>query len=148
MDNIFNTSFEMSLRVLLLLSSDNGTAKTADMIALADTITIYSGAFDLSGDNLHGDIDFVLDKFDARRELIKQALKDLTLRGLINIAQYDDGFRYTINEIGLNFCGSLTSDYANEYRILSLAAHQLIGTKNEREVFAMINATAKRFLGR
>ena len=148
MNNIFSTSFEMSLRILLLLSTDNGVAKTADMIALTDTITIYSGAFDLSVKNLHGDIDFVLDKFDTRRELVKQALKDLALKGLINIAQYNDGFRYAINEAGQNFCVNLTSDYANEYREMSIAAHQLVGMKNEREVFVMINATAKRFMGR
>ena len=148
MDSIFNTAFEMSLRILLLLSSDKGIAKTADMLALSDTIAIYGGAFDLSDDNLHGDIDFVLDEFDARRELVKQALNSLVLRGLITVSQYDDGFRYVISNAGQAFCCGLGSDYAKEYRQLAVATHRLINEMTEREVFAMINATAKRYIGR
>ncbi|MDR0858247.1 MAG: hypothetical protein LBN97_04370 [Oscillospiraceae bacterium] len=138
MKSVFDTPFEMSIRLTLLLLS-SGTAKTADMLALTDTIAIYGGEFGIAAKNLHGGIDYVLDEYDTRRELIKTALKDLTLRELVNVSEYDDGFRYSLSGKGAEFTDRLESDYAVEYLELARTANKLTAAMSEREVFARIS---------
>ena len=140
MDNVFNTSFEMSLRVLLLLSA--GGSKTSDMLALADTIAIYGAEFGISDENLHGGTNYILDDFDTRRELAKEAVGQLMRRGLLCVVREHDGFRFTITAQGKIFCDSLDSDYAVEYRFLANAANIYIGDKKEREIFVIMSEIA------
>jgi len=45
MNSVFNTPFEISLRTLLTLEVAGEQWKTADMIAAADFITVYSKVF-------------------------------------------------------------------------------------------------------
>jgi hypothetical protein len=135
----------MSLRLVLLMSVC-GAEKTADMLALIDTIAIYGGEFGIAAANLHGGIDYVLDEYDTRRELIKAALKDLVLRSLAAISESGDGFKYAITADGKAFAGKLESDYAAEYRELARAANGLTAGKSEREVFAVIRGVCEKSL--
>ena len=146
MSQIFNTTFEMSLRIILLLWSADGAEKSSDMLVLTDTIAIYGGEFGLADMNLHGGIDYVLDEYDTRRELTKTALKDLVLRGLARISESDEGFRYAITERGETFAAKLESDYAAEYRELARAANRLTAAKSERETLNMISEACKSVL--
>jgi hypothetical protein len=142
MDSVFNTPFEMSLRVLLLLAT--GGSKTSDMLTLADTVVIYGAEFGIADDNLHGGAGYILDEFDTRRELTKQAVGQLVRRGLVRVMRENDGFRFSITPQGKGFHDSLDSDYAAEYSRLANAANAYIGDKTEREVFALMCETVKR----
>ena len=142
MDNVFNTPFEMSLRILLLLSA--GGSKTSDMLALTDTVAIYGAEFGIADENLHGGVNFILDEFDTRRELTKEAISQFVRRGLLRVAQEYDGFRFSITEQGKAFSDSLESDYATGYRSLVNASNAFIGDKTEREVFLLMSETAER----
>lgn len=139
MAKIWNTKFELSLRALMLLSADSATPKTLDMIALLDTIAIYGEDFGISVENLHGDIDFALDEFDARREIMKLAIKDLVLQGLAISVKGSEGFRYTISPTGDEYCKRLTSDYAVEYKQLAQEVKHLVKLQSEKEIFDMIS---------
>ena len=55
MTNVFNTTFELSLRVLLTLDSSNNSPRTVDIITALDFITVYGKDFGISDENLHGD---------------------------------------------------------------------------------------------
>lgn len=134
----------MSLRILLLLSA--GGAKTADMLALADTIAVYGAEFGIAGENLHG-CGYVLDEFDTRRELAKEAAKLLVRRGFANVERRENGFAFAVTEQGREFRNSLDSDYTAEYARLANAANLFVKNKTEREVFALISKTAERGLG-
>jgi hypothetical protein len=147
MKRVFDTPFEMSLRLVLLFSAGGETAKTADMLALTDTIAIYGGTFGIADANLHGGIDYVLDEYDTRRELIKAALKDLVLRGLARIMDSGDGFLYGITDNGRRFAGKLESAYAAEYLELAKAASALTAAKSERDIFKMIREVCETSLG-
>ena len=82
MNRIFNTSFENSLRILILLSHAT-TSLTVDKITAWDFIAINGKSFGLTNVDLHGDNSFTMCEYTARRELISIAIKELVLRGLI-----------------------------------------------------------------
>ena len=149
MDSVFNTPFEVSLRVMLVLAADE-EPKTADMVATTDFITVYGKNFGFSEENLHGDNNYGFGEFAARRLLVKKALKSLVVDGLIDISNSDGGFHYAANEIGICYCLSFRSEYAREYREAVKQAISFIAGKTERELisFAWRNsASSLRFGG-
>ena len=142
MHSALDTTFEMSLRVLLLLSV-TPKAYSADMLALADTLTIYSGHFGITDRNLHGESRYVLDEYDARRELAKEAVKFLTLRGLVTALYDTQGFRYEINADGEEYICGNNSEYALEYRSVAQVIARVINNKTEREIFNLMRKNFK-----
>ena len=140
MTDIWNSAFEISLRALLMMAHGDRNPKTVDMLVLLDTLAIYGSDFGISDENLHGDIDFALDEFDTRRELMKTTIKDLVLRGMAAPVKDTGGFRYKISLDGDMYCRKLSSDYAIEYRQLATAVKRLVESQSEREIFAMINS--------
>ena len=67
MQELFNSTFEVSLRLMLLLSTTGDIPMTVDRIAAYDVMTIYSRDFGLSDEVLHGDNEFGLSEFASRR---------------------------------------------------------------------------------
>ena len=80
MDRLFNSTFENSLRLLLLLD-EYDMPQTLDMLYAVDFMTIYSEPFGLSEQNLNGDNDLKYSEFASQRDLVKEALKELVLNG-------------------------------------------------------------------
>ena len=138
MISVLDTPFEMSLRVLLLLSAKPRTIMSADMLAIADTFTIYSETFGIAAENIHDGGAHIFGEYDARRELVKEAVKMLVLRGLCDVIQNENGFYYTISDSGKIYADSLDSEYAATYREAVTAVHGFISGKTERELFALI----------
>ena len=102
MNKIFNTTFETSLRILLLLSVSESEQMTLDRIADYDFITIYSKYFGLSEIALHGENDFGLSEFAARRGMMQSTLKSMVLDGLVSVKRRENGFQYSISSVGKN----------------------------------------------
>ena len=75
MQKLFNSTFEVSLRLMLLLSVTGDVPMTVDRIAAYDVITIYSRDFGLSEEVLHGDNEFGLSEFASRRNKTQIALR-------------------------------------------------------------------------
>ena len=115
MNTVLGSQFETSLRVLLLLEAANNDPLDEVAIAGLDYITIYANDFDLSDSNLHGDSKYRFGEFASRRTIIKAAVKQLVLDGLVVATHSSEGFRYQLSEDGIDFAASLTSDYANAY---------------------------------
>lgn len=139
MNNVFNTTFEASLRVLLMLHISKEKYLTGDMIAAADFITVYGKDFGIADVNLHGNNVYKFSEFAFRRELIKKAIKQLVLNNLIQFNSTNNGFSYYINQNGLHYCQHLTSEYANSYRQIAMQTHYFINNKTECEVLKIIN---------
>lgn len=97
-DKVFNTEFEISMRLLLVLSLSNNNKFTIDKLVTADFISNYSKEFGLSNSNLHGDNEFSFSEFSARRSLSQQAIKQLVLENLVRVSYSNDGFIYSITE--------------------------------------------------
>ena len=78
-DKVFNTEFEISMRLLLLLTLSKKRKLTFDNLVTADFISNYSKEFGLSHNNLHGENEFSFSEFSARRALSQLAINTLVL---------------------------------------------------------------------
>ena len=141
MNSVFNSEFELSLRILLTLyTSSRGL--NADEIVLTDFITIYSHEFGLSADSLHGNNEFSFSALAARREQFNVALKGLVLNRYVNVTTDDNGFTYEASELGESVCDSMSTDYADTYIDNSYKAQEYLRNKSTTELFSYINRMA------
>lgn len=88
-NKLFNTPFELSLHVVLLLDVAD-TGLTLDRIAAYDFIAIYCEDFGVADRSLNGENGFAFSELSARRNLTKTAIKGLVIDGLViaEVAQW------------------------------------------------------------
>jgi|BioPla2DNA2_1021312.scaffolds.fasta_scaffold16720_3 hypothetical protein len=139
MSKLYNTPFEASLRILLILETSRNQSFSADMLAAIDFISIYGREFGISDENLHGDNNYKFSEFTLRRELITKAIKQLVVDDLIKVNSTEKGFTYCANQKGLNYSEYLSSDYATAYRRAVSLAREFISNKTERKILNFIN---------
>lgn len=130
---IFNTEFEVSMRLLLLLYSTN-TGLDEDKILYLDFFTIYAKNYKLGDDNINGDSKYMLNELTAQRRLIKESIKVLVLEGLIDVNNTKEGFIYKINNKGKSFCESMTSDYSKKYKKQATITREWFLNKTIKEI--------------
>lgn len=148
MNSIFNSAFEISLRVLLILENSNESLYSSDMLAAIDFMAVYGQDFGVSDNNMHGNNLFKYSEFATRRELTKEATKNLVLKGLVSVDCNQNGFTYTITTIGTQYCASLKSDYANSYRAMVTKVNRYIKDLSEKNVMKLINKHSIKSLRR
>ena len=68
MSEIFNSSLEISLRMLIILNTVQSRL-SVDRIAALDFISIYGKDFGVSEYNLHGDNDYRFSEYTSKREI-------------------------------------------------------------------------------
>lgn len=112
---IFNSSKEVQLRILLLLSLCTDESLSLDRIVYYDFMTCFGIDFEVSDYNLHGDNNFRYSELSSRREMISVALKKLVIKGLVDISS-NNGFEYSISKTGSDLVRKLGSLYALEYK--------------------------------
>lgn len=139
MVDAINTTFEVSLRVLLTLRVADGNALSADMIAALDFITVYGRDFGIARENLHGENNYKFGEFALRRELVIDSLKSLVLDAFINAYSAKNGFGYSINHRGKEYTAKFNSDYAVRYCDLSAKAQAYFAGLSERQAIRRIN---------
>ena len=137
MDRLFNSTFENSLRLLILLY-EYDLPQTLDMLYAVDFMTLYSEAFGLAEGNLNGDNDYKFSEFASQRERVREALKELVLNGTAEAVSYKNGISYVITPEGEDYCESLESNYAEEYRQNARNIIQATAGKSERDIIAAI----------
>ena len=81
-NNLFNSPFEMSLRILIMLD-EFGDKCTEDKILAFDFMACYSTEFEVKDVNLHGNNALKFAELVSRRQLVSEAIKDLVLKGLV-----------------------------------------------------------------
>ena len=137
MDKLFNSVFENSLRLLILLD-EYDMPQTLDMLYVVDFMTLYSASFGITNKNLNGDNDYKFSEFASQRKLVRDALKEMVLNGTAEAVSYKDGLSYIITPEGEDYCESLDSDYAREYRENARSVIKSVSGKNERTLIASI----------
>lgn len=115
MTQIFNSRFEISLRILLILNFYN-FALSEDYIVAIDLFNTYGKMYEFTDNNLHGNNELGYSEISTRKTLFKSAFKFLIKKALIAPGETDKGFTYRITNEGMELARKLTSDYANEYR--------------------------------
>lgn len=138
MSSIFNTSFEISLRVLLTLEATSREWCSADWIAASDFITVYSGDFGIADENLHGENNYRYSEYALRREMIREALKSLVSRQLIDVKSTSEGFKYALGKLGSEYCTEMENDYSQRYRELAKAVKDAFGHKTDNEILGLV----------
>lgn len=112
---VFNTPFEVSMRILLLLNTFK-VGLDEEKILYLDFFTIYEKNYKFGDSNINGDSNFMIDVFTAQRKLINTSIKELVLSGLIDVINTKEGFIYLINQSGSILCSKMESDYAQTYK--------------------------------
>ncbi len=146
MNKIFNSTFENSLRVLLILSSDN-RALSNDMISILDFISIYNKTLGVGEKDLNGQNSFAFCEYTTRRQIIKESIKELVLRGLIDVVQMKKGFCYKINKNGKEVVSNFHTNYAENYLLATQSTLKFGKGKNEKQLISFINTKANELGG-
>jgi len=133
MMQVFNTNFEVSMRLLLLLNNSNVPLDEEKMLYL-DYFTIYGKNYGLANENLNGDGLFMINSFSSQIKLIKDSIKELVLQDLINVENSNQGFLYSINNDGKEICRKMNSDYSNEYKCISKSVLEKYKNKSIKEI--------------
>jgi len=142
-NKLFNTTFENALRLLILLDVYD-YPQTLDMLYAVDFMATYGKTFNITEDDLNGDNQYKFSEFASRREAVKIALKALVLDGLVQALNLNDGIAYTVSSDGEDYCNSLESDYATEYRRNAQLVIKSVAGKTERELISKINKMSAR----
>ena len=82
---VFNTVFEMELRIMLLMSSVPELFFSSTRILAFDFINCYAKVFGIALENLHGNNDFMYAEMAGRRSLITEAIKKLVRHGILKV---------------------------------------------------------------
>ena len=146
MNDIFNSSFEVSLRMLIILNTVQSRL-SIDRITALDFISIYGKDFGVSEYNLHGDNDYRFSEYTSKREIVSQALKELVLRGYITPHCNKSGFNYSISKNGMMFCESLNDKYAEDFTDIVKKANLQFLKYSDRKLIRCINEYAIAMLG-
>lgn len=146
-NKLFNTPFELSLHVVLLLDVvDMGL--TLDRIAAYDFIAIYCEDFGIATKSLNGENGFAFSELSARRNLTKRAIKDLVVDGLVTATDDDVGILYLISENGRKMSVSLQSEYAMKYKELMRLILERYRDYNDVQLLNEISRQAAKSLRR
>lgn len=146
MNDIFNSSFEVSLRMLIIFNTVQSRL-SIDRITALDFIAIYGKDFGVSEYNLHGDNDYRFSEYASKRKIVSQAIKELVLRGYITPHCNKSGFIYSISKNGTMFCESLNDKYAEDFTGIVEKANLQFLEYTDRKLTRCINEYAIARLG-
>ena len=146
-NKLFNTPFELSLHVVLLLDVVD-TGLTLDRIAAYDFITIYCEDFGVADRSLNGENGFAFSELSARRNLTKSAIKDLVVDGLVVATDDETGILYSISDSGRKMSEGFQSEYAERYKELMKLVVEKYGNYSDVQLFNEINRQSTKSLRR
>lgn len=146
MNELFNTSFELSLRVLIILNIAQ-VRLSVDRIVAYDFISIYGLDFGVSESNLHGNNAYRFSEYTTKRVIIAQAIRDLVLRGHVVPHCSKGGFSYSISPTGKTFCSSLNDDYATSFTQIVQNTVASFSNYSDRKLIHIINSYALQMFG-
>jgi hypothetical protein len=130
---LFNSPFELGLRMVYLLSALTPNGADLQKLVLLDYAIVYSG--DLDGPpSLHTPVPFRGTELLSRRELIEQGLYLMSTRGLVDAKADESGITYLAGQSALALVGSLTSSYFAELERRCCWAAQRFKAKDSAEL--------------
>ncbi len=140
-NNLFNSPFEMSLRIILLLSTVPKEKFSVDRIIGLDFISCYAADFGLPFSNLHGDNGYRYGEIVGRRLLVQEAVKNLVTSGLIEVT-INRGYQFSITDCGKKYAIGMETDYARDYKETAKAAIAKYRDNTDARILATIQNLA------
>jgi hypothetical protein len=145
MDSLFNTAFENSLRIALLLDAF-GRPQNLDMIYAADFMTIFGGYFGFGHNCLQGENRMLFSIFTSRRKIVRQAINSLVVEGIVMPSIGSEGLVYGLTETGRQFCTSLSSEYAKEYKTTAIKVASAVSGMSSTLLIQKLSAGKSPFV--
>ena len=136
-ESTIGSTFEISLRILLMLDCLSPLQLDAQQIGMIDFISVYAADFGLLDENLHGYSNYRFSEFPARKQPIEAALRYLILDGYVHLTSTSNGYEYSITTAGKTVSKQLHSSYSEEY---CLAVKTVVSAFNPADTAAMLNA--------
>ena len=130
---VFNTPFEISMRILILLDTFK-LDLDEEKILYIDFFTIYEKNYGFGEENINGDSKFMINELTAQRKLIHTSIKELVLSGLVKVKNTKKGFLYSISSAGIAHCAGMSTDYAKRYNNTALAVKKTVANMSIREI--------------
>lgn len=128
---VFNTTFENMLRLLLLIDTLD-TPANVDRLAALDFICIYGKKCKVMDKNLHGDNEFGFAEFANKREKITEAVNLSVRNDFIKVEHTENGLLYSINNRGRQVVQALQSPYARSYVVgAKIVCRRFLGYTDE-----------------
>ena len=140
-ESVFNSTFEMELRVFLLMSAAKKKAYSIERIVSLDFIVCYAGYFQLPYLNPQGDNQYMFSELASRRERLQEAVKGLVVQGLLNV-EMDNGYAFSITDAGSKYIRKLKSEYALQYKAIAADAIKRFKDYSDLQLDHMINDSA------
>lgn len=146
MQNVmFNSVFEMELRILLLLRTGRKKKYTLERIVDLDFMICYAACFQFPYENLHGDNDYMYGELSNRRFLVTKALKSLVIKGLVNVS-INKEYQFCVSAVGKKYAEELESNYAVQYRQISADIVKAFSKLSDEQLTLSIRENALRSL--
>lgn len=140
-ESVFNSAFEIELRILLLMSAAKKKAFSIDRIISLDFIVCYAGCFQLPYLNPQGDNQYMFSELASRRERIQEAVKSLVVQGILDVG-LENGYVFSITDIGSKYIKKLQSEYALQYKTIATDAIKRFKSYPDLQLERMINDSA------
>ena len=137
MMSLFNTTAEVSMRVLLVLDAVTAPISKTQLVLL-DFAATYSKDFGVTNNNLHGDGQYNMCELAARNEKIGDTIVFLLRNGFVSIVNTENGIGYCITDKGSQICRNTTMEYSKEY-IKNLKQVQSVVLTNDETIMKLIN---------
>ena len=97
---------------------------------------------------LHGENEFGLSEFAARRGMMQSTMKSLVIDGLVSVKRRQNGFQYSISAVGKTVAGKMKSEYASNYKMLARKAVEHFKGQSEQKIMKTISNVSAEFLRR
>ena len=143
MNSLFNSTFEVELRTLLLLSKNKSSPISLDRIIALDFITCYAEDFQIPYENLHGENSFMYSELAARKVLFREGIKKAVVDGLVTPV-IDNGYKFLLNDVGKKYTNALKSTYAKNYKEIVAEVHKSFKNYSDEELDSLIYDNAQK----
>lgn len=144
MSKIFNSMYEVSLRILIQLFILDGNKKSSDYISSLDYLSLYSKTFHFGEYNLHGNNPYRLGELSSRLDVGKKSLKYLVANGFCNVEIDNDGMVYSITESGRKVVEDFKTQYAFAYMNLAIDTQDYFKECSEIQILKYINGISRQ----
>lgn len=130
---LFNTPFELGLRMVYLLFALRPGGADLQKLVLLDYAIVYSQ--DVGGPvSLHTPVPYRNSELFSRRERIEQGLYLMSTRGLVDIVLDDKGMTYIAGHSSFTMVGSLSSKYWRDLQVRCAWVAERFGQANSSEL--------------
>ncbi|WP_270624712.1 ABC-three component system middle component 2 [Ligilactobacillus ruminis] len=135
---LFNSRFELALRVMLILK--NCEKITKSKILALDLMSTYGKACKIANENLHGNNQFDISEIAIRKKLIDKAIAYLRLYELAEeLYDLNLGYTYRLTNNGRKIIDQVNDDYEERYQGTLRKAIDLIGKRDDEQLFSMLS---------